>query len=354
MESLTANTIRDSYLDNVKGFLIILVVIGHIVQTMYNNFAIGQQIYMFLSIFHMPMFAIISGYISKLESGIGSMEKQFQRILIPFLIFQTLLITINYLYDPNPITIKSFLAEALSPQFALWYLFCLFCWRLTLPYFMKMPNPVSVSLAIGLLGGFLPKYGDLFSCSRMLGFFPYFILGYCLKTNSLFLNTFIKARSNKKLLAISISISILFFAVICSVLFNGKYQSIYWYDKLYVNADIPYLYSVIIRFISYFTAIVTGFSFIYLIPKTRSIITAIGQKSLYVYLLHSAILYVFVCNHALNKVTDIYVFIAISLLGVPLSALLATKSVATATGILVEPVPIFSLLIRDARLSGMR
>ena len=55
---------RDHYFDNVKGALITLVVIGHFLLPMERTRLVGSLINI-IYLFHMPMFALISGYFAK-------------------------------------------------------------------------------------------------------------------------------------------------------------------------------------------------------------------------------------------------------------------------------------------------
>lgn len=60
------NAFRSAYWDNIKGFLIILVVFAHCLLNLQNsplNNALVDAIYMF----HMPAFVFVSGYFSKSE-----------------------------------------------------------------------------------------------------------------------------------------------------------------------------------------------------------------------------------------------------------------------------------------------
>jgi len=59
---------RILWADNLKGFLILLVVFGHVIQFSipdYKNLHIFNYIYSF----HMPLFMAISGYVSYKEAS---------------------------------------------------------------------------------------------------------------------------------------------------------------------------------------------------------------------------------------------------------------------------------------------
>lgn len=74
---------RIPYLDNVKGFLIILVVIGHVIQ---DTIGTDNIIDTYIMSFHMPLFMAVSGYCSYKENlGLETIKKRAVQLLIPFL-----------------------------------------------------------------------------------------------------------------------------------------------------------------------------------------------------------------------------------------------------------------------------
>jgi len=56
---------RDPYFDNAKFILIALVVIGHIMAPLMTHSTACKTLYIWIYIFHMPAFALISGYFAK-------------------------------------------------------------------------------------------------------------------------------------------------------------------------------------------------------------------------------------------------------------------------------------------------
>ena len=54
---------RIAYIDYLKFFAIVCVVIGHIIQYNDNNFD-NNHLFRYIYSFHMPLFMMISGYIS--------------------------------------------------------------------------------------------------------------------------------------------------------------------------------------------------------------------------------------------------------------------------------------------------
>ncbi len=81
---------RIDYIDSLKGFAIILVVIGHVIQyyycpTDFDNKILFRCIYSF----HMPLFFIISGFVSYFSTNQflswKCISKNSVRLMAPFL-----------------------------------------------------------------------------------------------------------------------------------------------------------------------------------------------------------------------------------------------------------------------------
>ena len=59
------STKRDYYFDNLKGFLIFTVVIGHIFENISSSVLRTHELVLVIYLFHMPLFTFISGYFAK-------------------------------------------------------------------------------------------------------------------------------------------------------------------------------------------------------------------------------------------------------------------------------------------------
>lgn len=85
---------RLSWVDVTKGFLMILVVIGHYPGQL--DFPLGKYIYWF----HMPAFFILSGMFFKpvLEKGLlkQAIHKRFMQLIVPYLFFLVTITVIRY------------------------------------------------------------------------------------------------------------------------------------------------------------------------------------------------------------------------------------------------------------------
>lgn len=77
--------IRDESFDFIKGFLIFLVVWGHVIQFFYTGNSLENPILIWIYSFHMPLFIFISGYFALYtirKSTKECIHTRIQRILI--------------------------------------------------------------------------------------------------------------------------------------------------------------------------------------------------------------------------------------------------------------------------------
>lgn len=85
---------RIEYFDNIKGFAILLVIIGHLY--LRNN--PDSTVFSFLQCFHMPLFIFISGFFSyknKTENFSSYIKKRTKSVLLPYFSFSLVYIFIN-------------------------------------------------------------------------------------------------------------------------------------------------------------------------------------------------------------------------------------------------------------------
>lgn len=184
---------RDLKLDNIRGFLITLVILGHLIQvftTMERN-AFGY-LYDIIYSFHMPLFIMASGFLFKKAGAI----RRALSILVIYILFQCLMML--------PIWIKLGVTfdNVAFPAFSMWFLLSLACWNLMYYFVGDVKWLLAISIIISLVVGFLQVNGYAFSYMRTLSFFPFFVFGakYLNKLN----NDIRFSRSAMGLLAVSL------------------------------------------------------------------------------------------------------------------------------------------------------
>jgi len=170
---------RDNRIDTLKGVLIILVILGHVIISLDNVNRINHAVMGVIYIFHMPLFIILSGFFTK------SPDKQTARdmwlgtlkIFITLVIFHLLsclwVMSLDLDYKQALLTF---------PYGTLWYLFSLILWRISLFYSPRqlINRPylyLGLALALSVASG-LTHLGNFFAIQRTLNFYVFFLLGY--------------------------------------------------------------------------------------------------------------------------------------------------------------------------------
>ena len=189
--------------DNVKAFLIFLVVIGHMTSDYVSDSHLVRWITLWIYTFHMPAFIFISGlmhkqYITRERAELGfkgEMRMRWDKVAGFFLCAYGLKIFIHYsrlLMGQNPQW--SWTEEPGIP----WYLFVMAEYELVF-YIMKYidggsstkpsgKRPLFViagAFALSAVIGYFPSVGDNFCLSRMINFLPIYMLGYYLDMKKL-------------------------------------------------------------------------------------------------------------------------------------------------------------------------
>ena len=168
---------RDLKSDGLKLFLIYLVVLGHL---SYSDF--GLQLNKIIYSFHMPAFVFLSGYFTSKDTPAEKCRKQLIKLLIIYVIAQTLHILLSPLVGEQVTWSNSLVL----PHLALWYLLSLIVWKLFAWGFAKCKRfpLLIVSGVLAIAAGFIPL-GNEFAFQRTFAFLPFFVAGFIVKRDQL-------------------------------------------------------------------------------------------------------------------------------------------------------------------------
>jgi len=157
----------------------LLVVIVHTLNNSYGD--VGQEMIRFFCLcYTMPMFAFISGYLSKPDT---SFRKNVTTLLVPCILFTLVNDGVQLLVCPD---YHIGLRTLVTPGFAMWYLWVLFVYRVLLPHLLKIPHIIVLSFVLTWMVGFIPQINRTMSLSRIFCFLPYFLLGYRIANDGCF------------------------------------------------------------------------------------------------------------------------------------------------------------------------
>ena len=263
---------RDYSFDNMKVLLITLVVFGHALEEFGTTGKLGLIRAVIYS-FHMPLFIFISGYFSKSDA---KPEKLLKTTILPFIIFNTI-----WLFTQGTAINK---INFFKPIYVFWYLLSLFFWRVTVKYFDRVKGIVILAFIVGIYCGCIGEAERFFSISRTVSFFPYFILGYKFKKESIE-----KIRKVPKIYSLALIIAAFAVTVFLNI---SETMPVKMYELIqsYKATNLDNLHGMILRGTIYIIATIIIFALVNLMPDKEFPVTIYGQRTLCIYVLSSFVI----------------------------------------------------------------
>ena len=169
---------RQPYVDAMKGFGILCVVIGHFIEYHRGTAPGINALFTCIYLFHMAIFCTASGLVAKF-----SLRKLVTQQLWLYLISQAGITAFRAAaLKDNSVDQGGWLQNVLLPWRHRWYLYALMFWMLTVPLLRAIQRRgllassvgMAAAIAIGLLGGCVNWPFDL---GRVFSFFPFFAFG---------------------------------------------------------------------------------------------------------------------------------------------------------------------------------
>ncbi len=341
--------IRVPLWDNARFACIVLVVTGHAIQRQIGDSDNALTLYLFIYAFHMPAFAIVSGYFSKATPpGLRQMRRILTDIVLPYVIMQSIWSLVQWLVEGK----NAF--NPTEPHWTLWFLLALALFRVVLPYLALLRWPLAWAVVASAAVGFFPNVDSTFSLARAIGILPFFVLGWRLRHwgladrwRHLGLGRVWAAR------AAAVAVLAAWLAVVAvNVGAFRAFELRFWffYDESYRDLGEPHWWAALLRLGLIVLAVLLTAAFFALVPRRRTFFTLFGQATMYVYLLHSFVLYpirqsgVLQDEHA--SAVWLLTMVAASL---AISVALASPWVRTVFRPLVEPKPNWLFATPDDR-----
>lgn len=277
---------RNIFIDQTKGILIILVVIGHFIQCIEygcDPTSWSDNLMKVIYMFHMPLFIAISGYftfhsIQKYSTTIF-IKNRVKYLLVPMITWSLLFTIIIGFFFITPFNLEEILKVFITSfQYDFWFIWSILFYSILLVILHKLriDNILTLTIVSMLL---MCIDVDYFNFFRLKSCFPFFAIGYVFSNKdvyrcSLFL---------KKTFIIFIIMSI-----VCFVL---------WKPSSYMYITPSSWYHLKVTIFRLLAGIITSITFLILfyyvyqkIPKQGAIfLINAGQYSLGIYLAHSMI-----------------------------------------------------------------
>lgn len=282
--------VRVPYWDNARFACIVLVVMGHATQRLTSDSNNAYLVYLFIYGFHMPAFAVISGYFSKSEPpGVKQMRRVITDIVIPYLIFQAIWSLVQFVVEGN----KS--VNLTQPHWTLWFLLALAIFRLVLPYLAMLKWPLLWVTLFSIGIGYASNVDSTFSLSRAIGLMPFFVLGWRLRGWKI-MDRWQTAppRIVWPARAAALGLFALWFAIAAIWIADLKriqFHLWFFYDDSFSDLGGQGPWAGLLRVAVLGIGVILSGALLVLIPRRRTWFSAFGQATMYVYLLHSFVLY---------------------------------------------------------------
>jgi fucose 4-O-acetylase-like acetyltransferase len=276
-----SNTPRLQYIDALKGFLIITVVAGHIIQYFFND-SINNQLFRIIYSFHMPMFMFLSGYVGyKPNQSMNwkkSLTRRFFQLILPFFVWT---FVVNPLMQLDFDT-KHLVKKIIFPDTGLWFLWVLFFIYAFYVSLCSIAEKFRFNQSLMLLGCALALFGIyLVTNFRYFGFqfiswyFMPFTLGILFNRYQTFMNKYWKYL---------FVVSVIVFPVLA---WNWQMKQMPVLFGFTVNNNL-WLYAY--KFLSVIFAIPFFMYMFQLLNEKMQILKVLGRNTLGIYAIHFLLL----------------------------------------------------------------
>ncbi|AWB95028.1 fucose 4-O-acetylase [Agromyces badenianii] len=322
--------------DNARWIAITLVVIGHGILPLIGESNSAYSVYLFIYSFHVAVFVTVSGYFAKSgPPNSRALRQILTDIVFPYFIFETIWSVIRWLLGGE------LALDFTTASWTLWFLIALAVWRIVLPYLVLLRYPLLISIAISIGAGYAETIDSTLALSRTLGMLPFFVFGWKLRQWQL----------TGRWLELGRAVAwrwragaILLFGTTLAVMPAAietwrdlKLRRFMLYDESYEGIGYDEPWSGAIRLGLLLFAMLLTVAFLVLMPRSAQWFTPFGTATLYIYLLHTFVLFPFRETGVLAGQQPFWVLPAMIVFCVAISIVLSLKPVRRVFRPLVEP-----------------
>ena len=262
---------RIALYDNIKYFLVLLMVTGHLMEGYVGASAVYKGLFLFIYSFHMPVMIFISGLFYK-----DTTVKKNAVFYFLIGVFSKLSFLAEDILLGNETKGFSLFTTSGLP----WFMFALCAFYLLSWLFRNTDKRLLLITAVmcAMFSGFDKSVQDYLVISRIIVYFPFFLFGRCLGTEGI-----VKLRQLKPVRVISAA---WFLAWLCLCLFRTDcfYPLRHLFTGRNPFQEAYYPYGPLLRMLCNIIAGGCGIALLTNIPdKTIPLISAHGKKTLNVY-----------------------------------------------------------------------
>ena len=332
----TATKRRVPLWDNARWIAITLVVIGHGILPLISEDDAAYSVYLFIYSFHVAVFVTVSGYFAKSGPPTArSLRQILTDIVFPFFIFETIWTLLRWVLGGG----LDF--DYTTASWTLWFLIALAIWRIVLPYLVLLRFPLLIAIAISIGAGYTETIDSTLALSRTFGMLPFFVFGWKLRQwqltgRWLALESRVAWRWRAGAIALFGAVLVVM-PIAIETWRDLKLRRFMLYDESYVAIGYDEPWSGAIRLVLLLSAMLLSVAFLVLMPRRATWFTPFGTATMYIYLLHSFVLFPFRETGILAGEQPFWVLPAMILFCIGISVVLSLKPVRRVFRPLVEP-----------------
>lgn len=272
--------------DNLKLFLIFLVVLGHLTNGYYADTPVFGPLSLIIYTFHMPAFIFVSGMFSK--KAVNGEKIPGKKIFAYIMLYFMALILnygVNIIFFDKKIAFDIFSVGNMP-----WYMLAMAIWYAITWAIKNIDSKyiLTVSVVIACFAGYMTSATDFLAILRIITFYPFFYAGYILDPEK------VDKFSAKLPVKIFSALYLAAFSVGCFVKYNfaSKFYPLLTGRQKFANLEEYARYGYMLRFLYYIGIGLMVLAVISLCPRKEFRITKYGGRSLQIYMFHRAILYI--------------------------------------------------------------
>lgn len=297
---------RDYWFDNIKGVLMILVVIGHMIASFYASSGFMKYVYDVINTMHMPAFLILSGYMSRSRIDRNDYISVINKNIVPYITSQlflyfTAVVVPQGLQAANSTYFDRSNFSFFNPVFQLWYLMAIIVYALVTMKLKPARRPVLFmigAIMLTLICGDLQQI-NVFKLTKIISYYPFYLFGYLMPKNFM-----LTLRNKWQCFVAAIPV----FAAYAYLMYRQDWivgiRNIYGlssnYDKV---GELAFgLHPVFGRLFMLFVVPFIAFAFFAVMPRCKCIFSKLGQNSMSIFVLHGVVTVAFRCINYEYKV----------------------------------------------------
>jgi fucose 4-O-acetylase-like acetyltransferase len=296
----------------------------------------AYSVYLFIYSFHVAVFVTVSGYFAKSgPPNARAMRQILTDIVFPFFIFETIWSVIRWVLGGE------FAVDFTTASWTLWFLIALAVWRIVLPFLVMLRYPLLIALAVSIGAGYTETIDSTLALSRTLGMLPFFVFGWKLRQWQLtdrWLDLPTRVAWRWRAGAIALFAAVLVLMPLAIDMWRDlRLRRFMLYDEAYEAIGYDEPWSGAIRLGLLLVAMVLAVAFLVLMPRSTHWYTPFGTATMYIYLLHTFVLFPFRETGVLAGDQPFWVLPAMILFCIGISIVLSLKPVRRVFRPLVEP-----------------